>query len=180
MPAVSPDRYDAVARLLHWASALLIGLAFVMGLTVDAPPKPWHLAYLNLHVLVGLAIVVIALLRLVWRIGHKPPAPVPGGNPLIERGARLGHAALYAGMIVVPLMGFPPLFSRGLGVNFGLFSIASPMERTKDLIGPTTEAHEIAAYALIAVAVGHALAALWHHFAQHDGVMLRMMPPRKS
>ena len=82
-------------------------------------------------------------------------------------------------MIVVPLIGFVPLFARGRGVNFGLFQIASPIERTKDWIGPTTEIHEIAAYALIALAVGHIAAAIYHQVALKDGLLLRMMPERR-
>ena len=75
----------------------------------------------------------------------------------------------------VPLIGFAPLFTRGRGINFGLFQIASPIDRTKEWIGPTTEVHEVAAYALIALAVGHVAAAIYHQVALKDGVLLRMM-----
>lgn len=74
----------------------------------------------------------------------------------------------------------PPLFTRGKGIDFGLFQIASPIERTKAWIGPSTEVHEIAAYALIALAVGHVAAAIYHQVALKDGVLLRMMPERRA
>lgn len=173
-----PQRYDSVARSLHWASALLIAAAFVMGLTIDALPRDSRPPYLNLHVLVGLAVVVLALVRLGWRAGHAAPPPANSG-PLATLALKLGHGALYLLMLVVPLIGFAPLFARGRGINFGLFQIASPIERTKDWIGPTTEVHEIAAYALIALAVGHAAAAVYHQVALKDGLMLRMMPERR-
>lgn len=173
-----PQRYDSVARSLHWASALLIAAAFVMGLTIDVLPRDSRPPYLNLHVLVGLAVVVLALVRVGWRAGHAAPPPANSG-PLATLALKLGHGALYFLMFVVPLFGFAPLFARGRGINFGLFQIASPIERTKEWIGPTTEVHEIAAYALIALAVGHAAAAIYHQVALKDGVLLRMMPERR-
>lgn len=131
-----PQRYNSIARSLHWASALLIAAAFVMGLTIDALPRNSRPPYLNLHVLVGLAVVVLALVRLGWRTGHAAPPPTNSG-PLATLALKLGHGALYLLMLVVPLIGFAPLFARGRQINFGLFQIASPIERTKDWIGPT-------------------------------------------
>jgi cytochrome b561 len=181
---MTPDpvlpRYDSVARGLHWGSALLIAIAFVMGLMVDVPPKEWRPAFLNVHVLIGLALVALAVARLLWRAKHPAPPAADAGSPLLARAIQAGHVALYAAMFVVPLIGFAPLFARGRGINFFLFQIPSPIERTKEWIGPTTEIHEIAAYALVALAVGHVAAALWHHFGLHDGLLLRMMPERKG
>ena len=177
-PIVS--RYDSTARGMHWASAILIVVGFVTGLLVDAPPKDWRPAFLNVHVLLGLGVVLLAFARLAWRTGHPAPAPADAGNPLMARAIHAGHAALYAAMVIVPLIGFAPLFTRGRGVDFYLFQIASPLARTPEWIKPTTEVHEIAAYALIALAVGHVAAALWHHFGLHDGLLLRMMPERKG
>lgn len=174
-----PQRYDAIARSLHWASALLIVAAFVMGLTIDLFPREQRPPYLNAHVLVGLAVVVLAIVRLAWRAGHAVPPPA-NGTPLAALALKLGHGALYLLMFVVPLIGFAPLFARGRGINFGLFQIASPIERTKDWIGPTTEVHEIAAYALIALALGHVAAAIYHQVALKDGLLLGMMPERRA
>lgn len=173
-----PQRYDAMARSLHWASALLIVAAFIMGLVIDLFPREQRSPYLNAHVLLGLAVLVLAVVRLGWRAGHAMPAPA-NGTPLATLALKLGHGALYLLMLVVPLIGFAPLFARGRGINFGLFQIASPIAATKDWIKPTTEVHEMAAYALIALAVGHVAAAVYHQVALKDGLMLRMMPERR-
>lgn len=175
-----PSRYDSIARSLHWASALLIVAAFVMGLTIDFLPREWRPLYLNAHVLAGLAIILLAVVRLFWRTSHAIPGAPAGSSPMATLAIKLGHGALYLMMVAVPLIGFAPLFARGRGINFGLFQIASPIERTKEWIGPSTEIHEIAAYALIALAVGHVAAAIYHQVALKDGVLLRMMPERRA
>lgn len=174
-------RYDDVARSLHWASALLIVAAFVIGLAIDVPPKPWYPLWLNTHVLIGLGVLVLALARLGWRAGHPAPPLVAGTTAPMAFAVKLGHAALYLAMIAVPLIGLAPLFTRGIGIGFGLFEIASPIARQdRPIVHNATEIHEIAAYALVALAVGHILAAFYHHFAMRDGLLLRMMPQRKQ
>lgn len=178
--APAPLRYDALARSMHWASALLIVAAFVMGLTIDALPKEMRPAYLNAHALAGIAILVLAFVRLGWRAGHPAPPPPVGTTSLGALAIKLGHGVLYLFMIAVPLIGFAPLFTRGRGVDFGLFQIASPIPVTKPWIGLTTEIHEIAAYALIALAAGHVAAAFYHQFALKDGVLSRMVPDRTA
>ncbi len=174
----APERYDAVAIALHWSIAFLIVAAFGLGLTVDEFPKAWEGTVINLHVMTGLAVVVLSFVRLFWRLGHKAP-DLPGAMaPLSRVAAKIGHAGLYVLMIVVPLIGVPTLLYRGRGLDFGFFQIASPFARTPEIYRPLTEAHEIAAYALIALAAAHMLAALYHQHIRHDDLMARMSPRR--
>ena len=171
------ERYDDVAIALHWSIAVLILAAFVLGLTVDAFPKAWAGALVNTHALMGLAVLVLSIVRLSWRFYHPPPPELPASMTPTERlGAKLTHGGLYFLMIAVPLIGIPTLLWRGRGLNFGLFEIASPFSRTQDVYRPLTQVHEFASYALIALAVGHVLAALYHQFVQRDATLLRMMP----
>lgn len=178
--AAGPDRYDAVARAMHWATALAILVAFVMGLTIDLLPRESRPPYLNVHALLGVAVIGLALARIVWRIGHPAPAIASGSSGLLALAIRAGHAALYVTMLVAPAIGFAALFARGRSLNFGLFEILSPIPRTQEWIKPATELHEKLAFLLIALAIGHVLAALYHHFVTKDGLLLRMMPPRKG
>ncbi|MDE2362456.1 MAG: cytochrome b [Hyphomicrobiales bacterium] len=180
-PSPRIDRYDAVARVLHWAAAILIVIGFAMGLLIDAPPKAWYPAWLNTHALIGVSVLLIALVRLAWRVRRPPPGPLPGASALATSAVRIGHGALYAAMILVPLIGFAPLFTRGFGVDFGLFAIPSPLAKApRETVHLATEIHSYAAYALAALAVGHVAAALWHQFRLRDNAILRMMPPRGS
>ena len=173
------DRYGTVAITLHWLIALLILTAFVLGLTVDSFPKPWTGTIINLHSLIGLTILLLTFVRLFWRLGHPaPPLPEAFGQ-LAKFAASAVHVALYILMIATPIIGVPTLLYRGRGLDFGFLQITSPFARTPEIYRPLTQIHEIAAYALIGLAVGHALAALYHQFALRDGVLTRMLPAPK-
>jgi len=170
------QQYDRVAIGLHWTIALLILGAFVLGLTVDDFPKSWDSAVVNSHSLLGLAVLVLSLARLAWRLGHKPPPPLKSIGRLADKLAKPVHALLYLTMLAVPLIGIPTLFYRGRGIDFGLFAIGSPFERMPGIFRPLTEIHELSAYALLLLAGGHLLAALYHHIVLRDRTLLRMLP----
>lgn len=172
----TPAPYDAVARGLHWSMAVLITAAFALGLTVDVFPKSWEYAVVETHKAIGIAILLLLLLRIGWRLMHRPPAPVES-SALLALAARAGHAALYVVMLVVPVIGLVYAIRRGQGFDFGLFTVppfqaAEPRAITR----PIKEWHEWAAYALIALACLHALAAFWHHFIRKDDTLRRMLP----
>ncbi len=167
-------RYHGVAILIHWSVALLILVAFVLGLTVDDFPKSWTGAIINIHALTGLAVLGLTLVRVWWRLGHTPPDyPADFSRPM-RRLSHLVHLALYALMLAVPLIGIPTLLYRGRGLNFGLFTIASPFARTPDIFHPLTQIHELASYALVGLAIGHIGAALYHQWVRKDDILRRM------
>jgi cytochrome b561 len=177
--SASPARYGAVARLLHWLVALLIVFVFALGLSVDAFPHEWEDGIVLIHKDAGVAIVVLALLRLAWRQAVPPPAAV-GEGTVAARLAFLGHVALYVLMVAVPVIGIALSVLRGQGFDFGLFSIPPLMEANRPLARSVKEVHELAAWALVLLAGAHALVALFHHYVLKDGVLMRMMPPRTA
>jgi cytochrome b561 len=163
---------------LHWSIAVLIGVAFVIGLTVDDFPKDMTGAVINVHALLGLIVLLLSLVRLFWRLGHPAPDMPAPMAPLARNLAKITHAALYLLMVAVPIIGIPTLLWRGRGLDFGLFQIASPFARTPEIFRPLTEAHEIASFALIGLVVSHVLAALYHQYIRHDAILARMSPWR--
>ncbi len=177
-PRVGVTRYDAVARGLHWLMAALILAVFGLGLLVDTFPRTWEHGIVETHKVLGVCILLLVILRFAWRLSHRPPAPEPVGR-LMARAASLGHVGLYALMLAVPVIGLVYAVLRGQGIDFGLFAIAPLMARNRALGGVVGEAHEIAAYGLIALAGIHALAALWHHLIRKDATLLRMLPPAR-
>src|SRR5664279_4357332 len=97
----SSDRYGTVAVLFHWSIAVLIVLAFALGLTVDLFPDTWKGAVINSHSLLGLAVLILSILRLSWRRIHPIPEFSEAVGPFVRISAKVGHAALYVLMIVV-------------------------------------------------------------------------------
>ncbi|MGV1914251.1 cytochrome b [Rhizobium sp. 22-785-1] len=170
-------RYDRVARSLHWVMAALIIAVFSLGLLVDTFPPSWEDGVVNMHKLIGVSILCLVVVRIVWRAGHKPPPPEPTGA-LLERISSATHISLYLLMIAVPLIGLGFAAWRGQGLDFGLFSIAPLMSENRGVARQIGEIHELSAYALIALASLHALAALWHYVVRKDNVLQRMLPSK--
>lgn len=172
----SRARYDRVAIFLHWSVALLIAAAFVLGLTVDEFGKTYEHMVVNTHSLIGLGVLLLTLIRIAWRFGHPAPPSPQAMSAWMKALARIIHAALYALMLAVPLIGLPTLFYRGRGLDFGLFQIPAFLSRQPEIFRPLTDIHELAAYALVALAAGHIAAALYHQWYLRDGLVSRMMP----
>ncbi len=173
---IRPPAYDAGARFLHWSMAVLILLAFVLGLTIDAFPTVLKHAAIEAHKVMGLALILLLVARLAWRLAHRPP-PLEPASPLMTAAAHLGHVGLYALMLVVPVIGVVYAIKRGQGLDLGFFGIppfTAPAPRAETR--PLREWHEWTAYALIALAGLHALVALWHHAVKKDGTLRRMLP----
>ena len=174
----SASRYDGVARALHWSMAVLIVLAFTLGLVVDAFPRSWEHGIVETHKVIGVAILALLAIRLGWRAGHRPP-PFAAISPLEARAVTLGHVGLYLLMIGAPLAGLIYAVLRGQGLDLGLFQIpplaaAAPREVSR----PLREVHEWLAYGLIGLAILHVTAAFWHHLIRKDDTLQRMLPGR--
>jgi cytochrome b561 len=86
--------------------------------------------------------MLLLALRIVWRMVSTAPALPVGMNTQQRRLARLAHFGLYGLMAVVPLLGLATLFLRGRGLEFGLFSIASPLAANRTLSRSIKEVHD--------------------------------------
>jgi len=179
-PSASPDgRHDPVAAALHWliGAALLGQIAFGFLLDDIAPRgTPSRTAVINLHKSFGIVLGLAIVLRLGWRLAHPPP-PWPRSMPAWQRrAARLGHGALYACMVVMPLSGY-------VGSNFSKYGVKF-FDRTLAPWGPDLPAvyealgrvHVVTGWLFTALIAGHVLAALQHAFVARDGVFARIWP----
>jgi cytochrome b561 len=171
----TPTRYALPSRVLHWASALLIILAWLVGtLMEEAPRGDARATATALHYTLGLLVLSLVALRLLWRLVNPPQAPEPGTPAWQQRAGHLMHLALYGLMLLVPLAGLLDRWARGRAVT--VLGWSAPLAPPFPIPGGRLwgEAHELLAD-LMLVAVGlHVLAALWHHFVQRDGVLRRM------
>jgi cytochrome b561 len=172
------SKYGAIAQLFHWTIVVLVITQFVLGLRADSLPRGMALLQtLALHKSIGITILVLAILRLIWR-ALNPVPPMPLNTPLWQRLAgRVSHFALYALLLLMPIFGWLMSSARNFPVSwFGAVTLP-------DMIGPSEQAyrffhegHEFLARVLFVLALLHIAAALKHHFIDRDDVLLRMLP----
>ena len=171
------DRYSSTAKALHWLMALglfgALGVGFYM---TGLPLSPQKLQIYSWHKWAGVSLFLLVLLRFAWRLGHRPPAPVP--MPAWQRLAAEGvHHLLYLLMFAIPLTGWLMSSAKGFQtVYFGVLPIPDLLAKNKELGECLAEVHEALNIALILVVVGHVGAALKHHFIDKDDILSRMLP----
>jgi len=132
------------------------------------------------HAITGLILWSLLIARFSWRLAHTPPLLPAEAGAFSRRLSAPVHFALYALMFVIPIIGVVTFIWHGRAFNFGIFQIDFGVKSNRAVFNPTEDIHGYLAYALFALAGVHALAALWHHFIQHDGVLRRMWPIGKT
>ncbi|MBI3447020.1 MAG: cytochrome b [Magnetospirillum sp.] len=179
MTRAHSDRYDVVARILHWGMAAGILALWVVGHMIDAIPKgPARTEVVGLHKAIGVIMLVLAVGRLAWRL-TRPAPPLPLSMPPLERlVAHAGHVALYGLMLLIPVDGI--LMSQSSGRDVSVFGLVLPVLVAKNdaLKEIFKGGHEMLGWVLAALLIGHIAAALRHRFLLKDDIMARMLPGR--
>jgi cytochrome b561 len=176
-----PTRYTAVAQLFHWIIAALIVTQFVLAWTADDLPLGAHkLALLARHKSFGMTVLMLAILRLIWRFKNPPPELPVGMTPIERRLARATHVAFYVLLFAMPLTGWMMSSAKNYSVSwFGLFTWPNLIAKNETAFNFLKSTHDYLSDALFVIAVLHILAALKHHFWNKDDVFLRMLPLTK-
>ena len=171
-------RYSPLAQIFHWVIAGLIVVQFTLARLADPLPLGVHkLSLLARHKSVGMTILMLAVLRLLWRIWHPAP-PLPAGMTRWERvGAHASHWAFYVLLFAMPLTGWTMSSAKNYSVSwFGLFTWPNLIGKNEDAFAALRDAHDVLSWFLLGLAILHVLAALKHHFWNKDSVLLRMLP----
>jgi cytochrome b561 len=174
--------YGAVAMLFHWLLAVMIVAALLLGwYMADLPFSPARVKLFNWHKWLGMTIMLIAALRLLWRLSQPAPA-LPATMARWELAtAHASHAAMYLLFFAVPLIGWARSSAAGFPiVYFGLLRLPDLVGKDKALAATLSQAHAVSAYLLAALIVLHIAAALKHAIVDKDGVMSRMVPGHAS
>ena len=175
------DRWGPVSQAFHWLIMLLIlGLAIV-GLTMgELPRTPKYFWVYPAHNSFGITVLALVIARLAWRLYAGKPAPVPGTPTWQERIANVTHWLLYALILAMPISGW--LYDSASGLRpfrwFGLAEVPKLSPPHEALADAMHETHELLFWVLIALVIGHAGAALYHHFVRRDATLARMLPRR--
>lgn len=180
------QRYNSVAKTLHWLIAIaIIGLLVMGKVMVDLPrDDPGKFELYQLHKSAGLTVLFLSVLRLLWRFQYRAPA-LPATMKTWERfAAQATHVAFYVLMFAIPLSGWAMTSTSSSGVPtlwFGVFEVPSlpgldGSHEMHDVHESAEEAHELLGNLTILLLILHVGAALKHHFWDRDDVLRRMLP----
>jgi cytochrome b561 len=173
------SRYTATAIVLHWLLAAALIVSFSVGLYMtELPLSPQRLKLYNWHKWAGAVILTLSLVRLLWRLTHRPPVDVT--MPAWQRAAAHGtHQLLYLLFFAVPLVGWAYSSAAGFPlVVFGVLPLPDFVPVDKELAEAIKPWHKYLAWTMAVLVLAHVAAALKHHFVDRDGLMSRMWPSR--
>jgi cytochrome b561 len=185
-------RYTRVAMLLHWLIAILILCNVVLGLSAGSLPDAWVRPVIDTHKSIGITVLGLVLLRILWRLSHRPPA-LPAVFPDWERqAAHVAHVLLYVLMIALPLSGWlhdsawkdaathpMRLFNLFPWPRIGYVMHLDPALK-ETLHNRFGELHTWLGYALYLLLALHVGGALKHEWVDRHSVIKRMIPSRGS
>jgi len=171
------ERFTPVQRLLHWVMAICILTMLFIGVGFASTITPKYIPLLATHKTLGMAILVLALIRLGVRLRYGAP-PLPADLPQPMRlAASLSHYALYALMIGMPLLGWAMLSTADYPVVlYGNIWLPRILPRNDTLHTLLWDAHFYLAFAFYALILLHVAAALFHALIRRDGVFESMAP----
>lgn len=174
---IAPERYDNVARALHWLTVGLLVTQFAIAWTMpDIHKGTQPLGLIAWHLSIGTTILAVMLVRAGWRMTHReppPPATIPTALQILSRAT---HVTLYALLVALPLLGWANASSRGWKV---MLLGAIPLPRIS-AVGSSLghalgDVHKTAAIVLLVVVAVHVLGALYHFIVVRDRTVQRML-----
>jgi len=169
-----PRHFNLLARLLHWSMAIaILAMLFIGAAMVVSMQHREQL--LDLHRPLGLAILLLAIVRLANRLRNKPP-PLPADLPRIQKFmAEASHWILYGLMLAMPVIGWAMLSAGGYPiVVFDGFNLPAILPHSPVVYGILRPLHGVLAYLLFFTILGHLGAALFHAWVRRDDVFAQM------
>ncbi|UPQ83471.1 cytochrome b [Pseudomonas knackmussii] len=169
-------RFTPLQIAFHWLSALLVLtiVALPYGAELFAPLLGGKGGVFTLHKSLGVLVLALTLWRLCYR-GRKvsPPEAAHQQSRSQQLAATAGHGLLYLMLLMMPISGL--LFGSKPINLFWLVEIG-PLPFSSNVRGVAKDVHMVGQYVLFALVLGHAAAALWHHYVRRDGVLKGMLP----
>lgn len=170
----TPNSFNPTARWLHWLmAAMILSMLFIgVGMVTSISARPW---LIDLHRPLGMAILLLVILRLRNRLRNRPPA-LPSTLPHWQKdAARTSHWLLYGLMLAMPLIGWAMLSAGGYPVQMSPSFVLPPILPQDVILYATLRAaHGWLAYLLFATVLLHVSAALLHAWVYRDGVFEAM------
>lgn len=180
----TPAYYGLVSRLLHWGMAYLVLWQFFMVLAWRAFGPSENIIFISRfgpdHGTVGLLTLVLIILRAAWAFANRRYRP-PHSQGLAGRTSFTVHVVLYLLMFMIPAFALLRVYGSGKGWDpWGIALIPETGTEVSWMVAPADMTHDLMAWLLCCLIVGHILAALFHRFVLRDHVLARMAGIRRS
>ena len=179
----STTHYGTVTRFLHWAVFLLFAHQYLSGnfmTRIEGDHTLFGLTqgnYYDWHKSIGVVLLLLAVLRILWR----KLTPLPDWSPVLSPAERaISHwneTLLYACMILMPVSGYLFVMAGDYGIKlFGLHDLVNPIGKQALLADIARIAHIVISYVIVVVASWHIGLGLKHHVFERNGFLRRMLP----
>jgi cytochrome b561 len=169
--------WGALSKALHWLIVLLIINQWVIAEYADGLAGLAKLKALGLHKSFGMTILMLAVVRLLWRWMNPTPDLSAETKPWERILAKLSHFLLYALIFAMPITGWLMSSAKAYSVSwFNLFAFPNLVGKDDHLFELMRDVHHALFKVLVAVAVLHIAGALKHHFIDRNDVLKRMLP----
>jgi cytochrome b561 len=174
--STQPRQFPAFSRLLHWTMAAMVLTMLCIGVAMVASLANYHVL-VSLHRPLGIAILILVVVRFVNRLVNPPP-PLPATMSRLERlAATASEYVMYGLMFVLPLVGWGMLSAaRYPIVLFGSVHLPFILPHDVMLYAMLRKAHTILAYLFFFTFIAHFGAVLFHTLIVRDGILKRMAP----
>jgi cytochrome b561 len=168
-------RFPAASRILHWLMAPMIVAMLFIGVGMAASVSRRYELLVSIHRPLGIAILVLCVLRIVNRLVNPSPE-LPDAVPSLQRvAAKASHVVLYALMLIMPLVGWGMLSAaRYPIVLYGPLQLPPILPHDLTLYAWLRDLHTDFAYLFFATFLAHFGAALFHGLIRRDGVFASM------
>lgn len=168
--------YDNVAITLHWLTALIVVIQFALGQSWGWFPRPTRHLMVVTHMSFGILLTLVVVLRVLWRFipQHHVQSLETG---LVRIASTIVHYVLYGLLVTEAVLGFLSRWEGNEAMSFFGLQIPPPFTGSGQKVAhQVQDIHNWVGWAIIILALGHALAALYHYYFLRDRVLGRMLP----
>ena len=170
--------YGGVAKALHWLVFALLLAQYIVAITmpnIGRGTVPGTL--INLHMSIGVTILLVIVVRWLWRVDHRVPLATAEMAAWEQRFARVTHALIYLFLVIDPILGWANASARDFTIAvFGIVSLPHIVPAKSAIGMQAGGVHTWLGWALLVLIGLHVAAALFHYFVRRDHVLQRMLP----
>ena len=164
-------KYGLLAKLFHWITFVVLILQVPFGFyLVGLEFSDRRIDLENIHILIGIIVFYITLLRLIWKFFNSSPTD---GNSFFKGQmiiAKINHFFLYLSIFTITISGVLKKLYMGEKLNFLFFRYGFNKDNFQ-LADLYYEVHIYANYLLIVLVALHILAVIVHHFIFKDKIL---------